>query len=197
MTEWLQALRSLFTPTPTWRKSPYLYRRGSWREWSELANKAKPTPQDGLTFADVVEWLDLPKSMRRAKRVRSVLLEAATLGMIRVENGRYFANELLFYGGPDKSKLIDPRPLVTRRADECASCGGHLSERMGLYLCEGCGRRIDKPKVRFICQRCGKYRDGYQDNNGEAVSSGGCDVRRGNYTQNCIGVPTTEAPNRT
>lgn len=197
MTEWLRALRGLFTPTAPGHKSPSLYRRGNWQEWYELANRTKPSPQDGLTFDEVVEWLDLPKPMRRAKRVRAVLLEATTLGMVRVENGRFFANELLFYGGPDKSKLIDPRPLVRRRADECGSCGGHLSERMGLYLCQGCGRRIDKQKVRFVCQRCGKYRDGYQDGSGEAVSTRFCDVRRGDYTQNCIGVATTEPPKRT
>lgn len=181
----LRALRKLFA------KSTDLRRRHWSRNWKFLGEK--PDVTLGLTFANVIDWIDLPKPMRRPKHIRALLAEAEVLGMIRVENGRYFANDLLFYRGPEKEHLIDPRPLVRRADNECASCGGHLSNRLGCYLCEGCGLSIDKPRAIFRCSQCQQVKDGFVDRRGSVTSLDNCDRRLGYH---CEGTETNDPPTK-
>lgn len=194
---WRHALRDLFAPPREVPNRDYEGRHEA---------RPFPTPENGLTFDDLVEWLRLPKVMKRPKHIRAIMADLVALGMIRVVNGRYFANDLLFYSGPTEDELIDPRPLVRRRANACPSCGGYLTECSGCWLCDGsgfmhgngCGYRIDKPYERFICRHCGKFRRGHAASRTGMVIGDACSVKdHRDRQQHCQNLPTTDVPQRT
>lgn len=223
--EWLVAFRDLFTASRVVYRGSMEHPSNACSTWFEgrrcgdegapsdrwgRVSYSKADPSRGLTFAEVVDGLDLPKTIRRPKHVRAFLLSATTLGMIRVENERYHANASLFETGAQRDELIDLRPIVKGYAGysgcmgglvagserHCPSCGHYLSARLGCHLCEECGLKIDKPVATFVCRRCGKFGGGWVDVDSSITGKRYCDVRNGRYTQPCVGFEVTAVPAR-